>query len=119
MGIPKHLKSRLAQLEARVASLPDPEAERERERISELHYNTWFDGGSLEDIPEEIRDPSLWKSYRLYGHVILKMCWEESEDAREELLAAGVDFARAEDIDEDDVRAHFYRPSDPNTPHKP
>ena len=37
MGISKHLKARLARLEASVASLPDLQAERERERV-ELCY---------------------------------------------------------------------------------
>src|SRR5215203_5801942 len=104
MRIPKHLVERLARLETRVASLPDPEAERESERVASLHTETWLDGGSLEDIPEKDRDPSLWQTYCSYGPVLLAMVWEGELPGREEMLADGIDFTRAEGIDEDDVR---------------
>ena len=119
MGIPKPLKARLPQLEARVECLPDPEAEREKERLYELHGATWLDGSSFEDIPEEDRDRELWEFHCNYGPVLLEMIWEGELPGREELLDAGIDFTRCVDITEDDVRAYLSRTSDPNTPHKP
>ncbi len=119
MGIPKHLEERVARLEARVKYLPDPEAERERKRVVELHANTWLVEGSLEDIPEKDRDQELWGHYCKYSPVILRMIWEGNLEGRDELLAAGVDFTRAEGIDEDDVRDYINSTSGSNTPHEP
>ena len=119
MEIPKHLKARLAQLEARVASLPDPKAEREWKRLVSVHYTTWLDEGSFEDISEEDRDRELWGRACYYGPILLAVIWSGGQPGREALLASGVDFTRAAGIDEDDVRAYLNRTSDPNTPHKP
>jgi hypothetical protein len=65
----------------------------------------WLCGGTLEDVPEKDRDPSLWKFVQKYGPVQLRMMWEGTLDGRDELLAAGVDFTRLEGVDEDDVTA--------------
>ena len=119
MGIPKRVEARLARLEASVKALPDPEAERERERVFRLHQATWLEEGSFEDIPKKDRDPGLWEFNCKYGPTMLEAIWEGVLDGREELLAAGVDFTRAEGINADDVRAYLNRTSDPNTPHKP
>jgi len=102
-----------------VASLPDLEVERERERVSTLHYNTWFDEGCFEDIAEEDRDRELWEEACYYGPAILGAIWDEGGRELDEALADGVDFTRASDITEDDVRAYLNRTSDPNAPHKP
>jgi hypothetical protein len=119
VAIPKRVEARLVRLEASVKALPDPAAEREKERVSKLHYWTWLLGGPFEDIPEKDRDPELWEQACRYGHVLLEYIWEGAPDEREELLAAGVDFTQVEGIDEDDVRDHINRTSDPNSPHKP
>ena len=102
-----------------MASLPDPEAEREWKRLVSIHYTTWLDEGSFEDIPEEDRDRVQWWRACYYGPILLADVWSGVEPGREELLAAGVDFTRALDVTEDDVRAYLNRTSDPNTPHKP
>ena len=115
MRIPKHLVERLARLEARVASLPDPEAEREKERVFGLHHLTWLDGGSFEDIPEKDRDRELWEQACYYGPALLAILWDKGGPERDEALADGVDFTRALDITEDDIRAYLDRTSDPNT----
>ena len=110
MGVSKHLKARLARLEASVASLPDLQAERERERVALLHSETWLDGGSYEDIPEKDRNASLWETYCRYGHVFLKMIEEERVvDGSEELSAAGIGFTWEERINEDTVSDHTSR----------
>jgi hypothetical protein len=98
-----------------VAYLPDPEAERESKRLRELHYLTWLDEGSFEDIPEEDRDRELWELHCSYGPVLLEMIWEGELPGREELLDAGIDFTRASGITEDNVRAYLNRTSGPNT----
>lgn len=113
------LEVRLARLEARVAAIPDREQEKERKRVWFLHEDAWLLGGTLEDIPEKDRDPSSWECLSEYGPVYLEMVWEGLLDGREVLLAAGVDFTRLESIDEDDIRGHINRTSDPHTPHKP
>lgn len=107
MGSPKlrSLEVRLARLEARISAVPDPEEEMERERVLLLHLNVWWLGGTLEDIAERDRDSDLWKVATEYGPVYLQMVWEGLLDGREELLAAGVDFARLAGVDEDDVAA--------------
>jgi len=101
-----------------VAYLPDPQAERESKRLSQLHGATWLDGGSFEDIPEEDRDRELWELHCSYGPVLLEMIWEGELPGREELLDAGIDFTRA-GITEDEIRAYLNRTSDPDIPHKP
>ena len=98
-----------------MAYLPDPEAQRESKRLRELHYLTWLDGGSFEDIPEEDRDRKVWEAHCNFGPVLLKLIWKGRLPGREELLDAGIDFTRAEGISEDDVRAYLNRTSDPNT----
>jgi hypothetical protein len=106
-----------------VAYLSNPEAEREQERVAILHCDTWFEGGSLEDIPEKDRDPSLWESACrygpfLYGDALSKMVQEGEVSMLEELLDAGIDFTRFEGITEDEIRAYLNKTSNPNTPHK-
>jgi hypothetical protein len=118
VGIPKRVEARLARLEASVKALPDPEAERERERVFRLHQATWLEEGSFEDIPEKDRDPELWEFNCKYGPTMLEAIWEGVLDGREELLAEGVDFTRVDGIDENAVRDHINRTSDPTTPHK-
>ena len=116
MAIPKPLKARLAQLEARVASLPDREAERESKRLYELHFLTWATRGSFEDIPEKERDPEMWESVVEYGPIFLGFIWEGHHPGREECLAAGVDFTLADDSDV--IGAPKYGAPGPDTPRK-
>ncbi len=52
MGNVKALEARLARLEVRVAAITDPEEQEESERVLLLHIETWFLGGSFEDIPK-------------------------------------------------------------------
>lgn len=99
------LEARLTRLEARVATISDPEEEKERERILLLYLHIWDRRGSLEDIPEKDRDPSTCELVSKYAPVYLEMVWEGILDGREEALAAGVDFTRLEGVDEDDVAA--------------
>ena len=99
------LEVRLARLEARVAAIPDPEEEKERERIYLLYLNVWDHGGTLEDIPEKDRDPGTWEFVSDFALMYMGMVWEGLLEGREELLAAGVDFTRLEGVDEDDVAA--------------
>ena len=115
MGTQKRLEARLARLEACVAGLLKPEEEQEGERIFYLHYETYFDGGSFEDIPEKDRDPELWADACRYGPVINEMIEEGLLPGSEELLAEGVDFTREEGLDEDAVRDPINRTYDPNT----
>ncbi len=98
-----------------MAYLPDPEAERESKRLSQLHGATWLDGGSFEDIPEEDRDRELWERVCDLGPVLLAVMCDCGGPVLDEALADGVDFTRASDITEDDVRAYLNRTSDPNT----
>ena len=120
MGISKGLQARLARLEAKVEALPDPvaeqEAELERARLFELHWLTWATGGSFEDIPEKDRDPEIWESVLRYGPILLGYVWEGFEPGREELLAIGVDFTLADDLDI--VSAPKYGAPGPDTPRK-
>ena len=95
MGNLKALEARLARLEARVATIPDPKEQNASTQGWILHVDTWFLGGSFEDIPEKDRDPIMWEDVAKYGPAFLKMIWEENMPGREELLAAGVDFTRA------------------------
>ena len=99
--------------------LPDPEAEREWVRIFFLHFHTWFDGGSLEDIPEKDRDPSVWEIICYYRDAIMEMVEKEVVDGSEELPAADIDFTRDAGVDEDTIRDQSNRTSGPNIPHKP
>ena len=120
MRIPEHLVGRLARLEARVESLRDPEAEREGKRLHLLYHYTWLDGGSLEDIPEEDRDPQLWKLHTTSFLEAFELYWEGSVPVPQELLEAGIDFKRAEGVDEDSVRAFLKRVIyEPDTPDEP
>jgi len=103
-----------------VEALPDPvaeqEAELERARLFELHWLTWATGGSFEDIPEKDRDPEIWESVLRYGPILLGYVWEGFEPGREELLAIGVDFTLADDLDI--VSAPKYGAPGPDTPRK-
>ena len=117
MGIPKRVKERLARLEARVVSLPDPEAKWERERLFKLHMLTWATRGSFEDIPEKDRDPRIWDSTVRYGGLDLGLIWEREAPGREELLADGVDFTLAWDVHELIYDRPYGAPG-PDTPRK-
>jgi len=62
MGSLKGLRARLARLEARKGGSSSQgafKAAPPSEDIVVLHVHTWATGGSLEDIPEKDRDPSL------------------------------------------------------------
>jgi|SRR5215204_3216858 len=99
----KDLEARLARLEASVRGLPEL-AEEEQEKKSPLkrHIHAWLFGGLFEDIPEKERDLELWEFCCDYGPVWLELVWEDLP-GHEWLLAAGVDFTRAEGIDEEMV----------------
>lgn len=105
MGNLRSLEARLARLEARILAIPDPEEQKAREQVTLAHHETWLLGGSFEDVMEKDRDPALWDFVLKYGPVHLEMVWKGLLDGREELLAAGVDFARLAGIDEDEVAA--------------
>jgi hypothetical protein len=108
---------RLEKLEARVASLPDREAERERKRLYELHFVTWATRGSFADIPEKQRDPEMWESVVEYAPIFLGYIWEGFHPGREEFLAAGVDFTLADDVS-DVIGGRKYGAPGPDTPRK-
>ena len=100
----KRLEPRLARLEVSFKDLPDlAREEQEKKSLLELHIQTWLAGGSFEDIPEKERDPEFWEFLCTYGPVWLGLVWENHLPGRDQLLAAGVDFARAEGIDEEMV----------------
>ena len=105
MGRLRTQKARLARLEARIFSIPDPEEKKEQERTLLLCLDVWNRGGTLEDVPVKDRDPSTWKFVSNYAPVYLKVVWEGLLDGRDELLAAGVDFTLIEGVDQDDVAA--------------
>jgi hypothetical protein len=113
----KALEARLARLEARVAAITDPEEQEESERMMFLHMETWFLGGSFEDIPKKDRDPRLWEHAVKYGPVHLGLVWEGLLSGREEYLADGVDFTRAMDCS-DVIGGRPYGASGPHTPRK-
>ena len=101
-----------------MAYLPDPEAEREWERLYELYFLTWARRGSFEDITERDRDPELWKSIvERYGPVFLGLIWKGHYPGREEYLAAGVDFTLADELS-GVICAPKYGAPDPATPRK-
>jgi len=114
----KHLEARLARLEVNFESLGDLAEGQEKKSLLELHIQTWLFGGSFEDIPEKERDPELWEFSCEYGPVWLGLVWEEHLPGRERLLAAGVDFTRAEGIDEEMVGGRPYGAGGPNAPPK-
>lgn len=115
----KHLEARLARLEMSFKGLPDlAKEEQEKKNLLELHIHTWLFDGSFEDIPEKERDLELWEFCRKYGPVWLGLVWENHPPGREQLLAAGVDFTRAEDIDEEMVEGRPYGAGGPNAPPK-
>ena len=105
MGRLRTYEARLARLEARIFSIPDPDEQKEEERVLRLYLNVWDRRGSLEDVPEKDRDPSMWQIVSDYAPVHLRMVWEGTLNGREEALAAGVDFTRLEGVDADDVAA--------------
>lgn len=99
MGSLRTLEARLARLEARVAAIPDPKEQDASTERWILHVDTWFLGGSFEDIQEKDREHSMWEDAVKYGPVFLKMIWEGNMSGRDELLTAGVDFSRAKEAD--------------------
>jgi hypothetical protein len=105
MGRLRAQKARLARLEARIFSIPDPQEKKEQKRILLLCLDVWNRGGTLEDVPVKDRDPSTWEFVLKYAPVYLRMVWEGILDGRDELLAAGVDFTLIEGVDQDDVAA--------------
>jgi hypothetical protein len=112
------LEARLARLEASVKGFGDPAEGQEKESLLELHIHTWLVGGSFEDIPEKERDLELWEFCRKYGPVWLGLVRDGHLPGREQLLAAGVDFTRAEGIGEDIVGGRPYGAGGPNAPPK-
>ena len=115
----KRLEARLARLEVTFKDLGDlAKKEQEQKSLLERHIHTWLFGGSFEDIPEEERDLELWEFCCDYVPVWLELVWEEHLPGREQLLAAGVDFTRAEGIDEDMVGGRPCGAADPNAPPK-
>jgi hypothetical protein len=115
VGSLKSLEARLTRLEARVAAITDPVEQEESERVLLLHMETWFLGGSFEDIPKKDRDPSLWEHAVKYGPVYLGLVWKGDLPGREEGLAAGVDFTRAMDCS-DGAGDRPYGAPGPDTP---
>ena len=105
MGNLRSLEARLARLEAHILAIPDPEEQKAREQVLMAHLETWLLGGSFEDVVEKDRDPALWEFDLRDGPVYLEMVWKGLLDGREELLAAGLDFARLGGVEEDDVAA--------------
>jgi hypothetical protein len=105
MGRLRTYEARLARLEARIFSIPDPEEEKEEERVLSLYLEVWDREGTLEDIPEKDRDPETREFVSDCALAYLTMVWEGILDGREEALAAAVDFTRLEGVDEDDVAA--------------
>ena len=99
----RSLEARLARLEAQIAAIPDPEEQNASTEKWILHVDTWFLGGSLEDIAEKDREQSMWEQAVKYGPVFLKMIWEGDMPCREELLAAGVDFSLVKGADQEAV----------------
>ena len=100
-----------------MAYLPDPEAERERKRLYELHFLTWARRDFFEDITEKDRDPELWKSIvERYGPVFLGLIWKGHYPGREEYLAAGVDFTLA--YTSNGIGVPKYGAPGPDTPRK-
>jgi hypothetical protein len=115
----KRLEARLARLEVSLKGLSDrANKEQEKKSVLERHIRTWLFGGSFEDIPEKVRDLGLWEFCCEYGPVWLGLVWEEHLPGREQLLAAGVDFTRADGIDEEIVGARPYGADGPNAPPK-
>ena len=116
MGSLKRLEARLARLEASLKGLRNPEEEQEQRRLADLHWAAWVLGGSFEDIPEKDRDLELWEIHCKYGPEFLDLIWHGHLPGREELLAAGVDFTRAEGVDEDIVGGRPYGAAGPKAP---
>jgi hypothetical protein len=100
-----------------VAAIPEPEEGEANDKRFYLHMETWFLGGSFEDVPEEERDPSLWELAVSCGPVYLGLVWEGGLPGREEGLADGVDFTRAMDCS-DSVGGRPYGAPGPDTPRK-
>jgi hypothetical protein len=95
----RELERRLARLEARAQELPtEPASERQRRlELYDSYFEGWARGLSLQDFSQEDADAEIWEATERYGPVVLGMIWEGILPGREELLAAGVDFSRADD----------------------
>lgn len=93
------LEKRLARLEARAQQLPtEPASERERRLgLYDVYFAAWARGLTPEDISQEERDEEIWRVTERYAPMVLGFVWEGILPGREALLAAGVDFGRAED----------------------
>jgi hypothetical protein len=113
----KAFEARLARLEARVAAIPDPKEEEASTKTFCLHMETWFLGGSFEDVPKKDRDLSLWNLAVKYGPGYLGLVWEGILPGREVDLAKGVDFTQATDCS-DIVGGRPCGAPGPDTPRK-
>jgi hypothetical protein len=93
------LERRLARLEARARQLPtEPASERQRRlELYDSYFEGWVRGLSLEDISQEGADVEIWWGIEQYAPIMLGLIWEGILPGREELLAAGIDFGKAED----------------------
>jgi hypothetical protein len=93
------LEKRLARLEAWARQLPtEPASERERRLgLYDTYFDAWARGLSLENATQEKADVEIWEATERYGPMVMGMIWEGILPGREELLAAGADFSRAED----------------------
>ena len=92
------LEKRLARLEARAQQLPtEPPSERHRRlELYDTYFDAWVRGLTPEDISQEGRDAEVWRVTEVYAPMVLGMIWEGILPGREELLAVGVDFGKAE-----------------------
>jgi hypothetical protein len=99
LGELEKLEKRLARLEVMAQELPtEPASERQRRLgLYDSYFNAWARGLSLEDISQEDTDAELWRETERYGPMVLGMIWAGILPGREELLAAGADFGRAQD----------------------
>jgi hypothetical protein len=93
------LERRLARLEARARQLPtEPASERERRLgLYDTYFDAWAKGLSVQDVSPEPEDLEIWHEVERYAPIMLGLIWEGIVPGREELLAAGADFGRAED----------------------
>jgi hypothetical protein len=93
------LEKRLARLEAMAQQLStEPESARQKWLgLYETYFDAWARGLSVEDISQDDADAELWRATELYAPIVMGMIWEGILPGREELLAAGADFSRAED----------------------
>jgi hypothetical protein len=110
----KALHERLERLERKI---PPPADQSQREGSTELfleHFKVWAVRGTLEEIPEEMRDAEMWASAEEYGPIYLGLVWEGTLEGREEFLAAGIDFTLAEECS-DIVGGRLHPPPRPES----